>query len=196
MTDTRKARVTASPAEQESAILTAASAEFTHVGVRQANMDAIAKSSGVSRSTLYRRFPSKDNLLIALASRTFERGMVELEAAITGLSPRDAVVEAFASGAAMIENDPLLHRMVIDDAEVRGLTAGMSGLFINMVTDRVANSLRAAGATMPEPDLTYAVELHVRLVISFLEIPPTDESRRTPEAVRDFAATFLAPMVY
>lgn len=196
MSTPRKTRVTASPEEQESAILNAASVEFTNVGVRQANMDVIAKTSGVSRSTLYRRFPSKDNLLIALANRVFESGMTDLESAIDGLPPRDAVVEAFARGAAMIENDPLLHRMVIDDAEVRTLTAGMSALFITMVTERVSRSLRKAGATMPERDLLYAVELHVRLVISFLEIPPTDESRRTPDAARELAADFLAPMVY
>ncbi len=196
MTASRKARVTASPEEQESSILTAATTEFTTAGVRQANMDTIAKAAGVSRSTLYRRFPSKDNLLIALANLVFERGMTELEAAIDGLAPRDAVIEAFAHGAEMIENDPLLHRMVIDDAEVRGLTAGMSGLFIDMVTQRVAGSLRAAGATMPDQDLLYAVELHVRLVISYLEVPLADESRRTPGAARDLAARFLAPMVY
>lgn len=196
MTVARKARVTASPEQQEAAILAAAAVEFTNVGVRQANMDVIAKSANVSRSTLYRRFPNKDNLLIALANLTFERGMAELEAAIEGLDPRTAVVEAFAHGAEMIDTDPLLHRMVIDDAEIRGLTASMSGLFVEMVTERVAESLRRAGATMPDDDLRCAVELHVRLVISYLEIPSTDETRRTPQAVRELAAGFLAPMVY
>lgn len=196
MRQARKARVTASPEEQEAAILNAAGREFTETGVRQANMDSIAREAGVSRSTLYRRFPSKDNLLLALANATFERGMTELEATVEGLSPADAVVEAFAHGAAMVNNDPLLHRMVLEDAEIRGLTASISSLFIDMVTDRVAGSLRKAGATMPDEDLRRAVEIHVRLVISYLEIPSSDEASRTPEAVRAFAATFLAPMVH
>lgn len=192
----RKARVTTSPEEQEAAILDAAAREFTEVGVRQANMDSIAKAAGVSRSTLYRRFPSKENVLIALANVTFERGMSELEKAVDGLSPADAVVEAFAHGAMMVESDPLLNRMVVQDAEIRGLTSAMSALFIDMVTDRVAGSLRAAGATMPDDLLLRAVEIHVRLVISYLEVPASDETQRTPAAVREFATTFLAPMVY
>lgn len=196
MAGTRKARVTTSPEQQEAAILDAAAIEFTEVGVRQANMDAIARAAGVSRSTLYRRFPSKENLLIALANEAFERGMAELEQAVAGLEPSAAVVEAFAYGAAMIDADPLLHRMVIDDAEIRTLTASMSAMFIDMVTDRVAGSLRTAGATMPDEELRRAVEIHVRLVISYLELPSSDEAQRTPEAVRSLAATFLAPMVY
>ncbi|WP_448221833.1 TetR/AcrR family transcriptional regulator [Gordonia iterans] len=196
MAPARKARVTASPEEQELAILDAAAEEFTEVGVRQANMDSIAKAAGVSRSTLYRRFPSKDNLLIAIANRTFENGMAELEEAVAGLSPADAVVEAFAHGAAMVESDPLLNRMVLQDSEIRGLTASMSALFIDMVTDRVAGTIRTAGATMPDADLRKAVELQVRLVISFLEIPASDDADRTPEAVRAMAATFLAPMIH
>lgn len=196
MAPARKARVTASPEEQELAILDAAAEEFTEVGVRQANMDSIAKAAGVSRSTLYRRFPSKDNLLIALANRTFENGMAQLEEAVAGLSPADAVVEAFAHGAAMVESDPLLNRMVLQDSEIRGLTASMSALFIDMVTDRVAGTIRTAGATMPDVDLRKAVELQVRLVISFLEIPASDDADRTPEAVRAMAATFLAPMIH
>lgn len=192
----RKARVTASPQEQEAAILAAAAQEFTEVGVRSANMDRVAKAAGVSRSTLYRRFPNKDNLLIALANATFERGMGELERAVEGRSPAEAVVEAFVTGATMIDTDPLLHRMVIEDAEIRGLTASISSLFIDMVTERVAGALRKCGATMPEDLLRRAVDIHVRLVISFLEVPASDDSLRTPESVRSFATTFLAPMVY
>ena len=185
----RKARVTASPQEQEAAILAAAAQEFTEAGVRSANMDRVAKAAGVSRSTLYRRFPNKDNLLI-------ERGMGELERAVEGRSPAEAVVEAFATGATMIDTDPLLHRMVIEDAEIRGLTASISSLFIDMVTARVAGALRKCGATMPEDLLRRAVDIHVRLVVSFLEVPASDDSLRTPESVRSFATTFLAPMVY
>ena len=192
----RKARVTASPQDQEKAILDAAAAEFTETGVRQANMDSIAKVAGVSRSTLYRRFPSKDNLLIALANATFERGMARLEEAIAGKNPQDAVVEAFATGADLVNRDPLLHRMVLEDYEIRNVTMSMSSMFIDMVTARVAATLREAGATMPEADLLDAVEIQVRLVISYLEVPSSDEADREPEAVREFAGKFLAPMIY
>lgn len=192
----RKARVTAPPHEQEAAILRAAAVEFTETGVRQANMDTIAAGAGVSRSTLYRRFPSKDNLLVALANATFERGMGEIENAVSGLTPAEAMVEAFSHGAQMVSNDPLLRRMVLEDNEIRGLTASLSGLFIDMVTARVAGTMRESGATMPDDDLRRAMEISVRLVISYLEIPSSDEAVHTPDGARELAQKFLAPMIY
>nr|WP_168706949.1 TetR/AcrR family transcriptional regulator [Gordonia paraffinivorans] len=193
---TRKVRNTASPADQEAAILAAAGAEFASVGVRRANVDEVAARAGVSRSTLYRRFPNKEALLYAVANDAYERGMKKLEEAVRGLGPREALVEAFAVGAELVKNDPLLSRMVLTDAEVKSITSKMTSLFIDMVTDRVAATLREEGAQMPVEDLLEAVEIHVRLVISLLETPPSDPERNEPHRVREFAAKFLAPMIW
>ena len=192
----RKTRNTSSPEAQEVAILTAAEAEFTGVGVRRANVDEVAARAGVSRSTLYRRFPNKEALLLAVADRLYRRGMRHLEASVVGLGPREAIIEAFVVGAAMVNEDPLMRRLVLEDAEMRGITSSMTALLIDMITDRVVATLRDAGAEMPDDELVQAVEIHVRLVVSFLEVPASDSSRREPAAVRAFATTFLAPMIW
>lgn len=192
----RKARVTSSPSAQEAAILKAAADEFSSVGARRANIDEVARAAGVSRSTLYRRFPNKDSLLLAVANDAFEKGLQRLECAVSGLGPTDAVVAAFTAGAEMIHSDPLLRRMVLEDVELRTITATtMSGLFIEMVTARVAATLRRAGAAMSDEELGEAVELHVRLVISFLEVPSPEPERQTVAYARHLAATYLAPMI-
>ena len=192
----RKRRNTRSPADQEAAILAAAADEFTVAGIVQANVDAVASRAGVSRSTLYRRFPNKDALLLAVAADRYERGMRALDAAVAGLGPSDAVVEAFYRGAQMISDDPLLNRLILADHGVKRLTAELGALFVEVATARIAAVLRDAGAQMPADDLTQAVEIHVRLVISYLEMPSSDDSRREPSSVRHFAATFLAPMIW
>lgn len=195
-TSTRKVRNTASPADQEAAILAAAASEFAEVGVRRANIDEVAARAGVSRSTLYRRFPNKEALLYAVANDAYERGMQKLEASVKGMGPKEALVEAFAVGAELVMSDPLLSRIVLTDSEIKSVTAKMTSLFIDMVTDRVAATLREEGAQMPVEDLLEAVEIHVRLVISLLETPPSDPARTEPQRVRDFAAKFLAPMIW
>lgn len=193
----RKSRVTTSPSDQEAAILAAATDEFSTVGARRANIDEVAKAAGVSRSTLYRRFPNKDSLLLAVANDAFEKGLARLESEVTGLGPADAVVAAFTVGAEMVQTDPLLRRIVLEDAELRTITATtMSGLFIEMVTARIATTLRRAGAQMPDEELAEAVELHVRLVISLLEVPHPEPERQTVEYARHIAATYLAPMIH
>lgn len=192
----RKTRNTLSPADQESSILAAAAAEFAEVGVRRANVDEVATRAGVSRSTLYRRFPNKEALLLAVAEDVYRRSMVTLDEAVSGLSPRDAVVEAFAAGARLITEDPFMRRLVLTDSDVREITGSVSGLFIEMVTERIVVTLRRSGATMPDDDLAQAVEIHVRLVISFLELPASDSTRQEPAQVRELAAKFLAPMIY
>lgn len=75
--------------------------------------------------------------------------MARIERGVAGLGPSDAVIEAFATGADMVENDPLLRRVVFEDVEIRSITATVSSLFITMITDRVATTLRRAGRPCP-----------------------------------------------
>lgn len=192
----RKVRNTASPREQEGAILAAARKEFEENGIRRSGVDDVAKRAGVSRSTLYRRFPNKEALLLGVAERIYLDGMVLLEEATVGHGPQSAVVEAFMAGAKLVNDDPLIRRMMVDEREaLQGITNSVTGLFIEIVTARIMQTLRGAGAKMPDDDLHAVTEILVRLVISFLDTPPLDETRQEPESVRDFAQRYLAPMV-
>lgn len=182
--------------EQERDILDAAAAEFAAVGVRKAGMDEVARAAGVSRSTLYRRFPNKEALFRAVALETFEAGLSRLEEAVEGMPPREAVAEAFARGAEMVQTDPLLRRVVHEDRTVREVTSGVSALFIEMVTARIAATLRSAGATMADDDLLQAVEVHVRVVMSYLEVPASDPAHSTSDYARAVARKHLAPMIH
>ncbi|PXW35090.1 TetR/AcrR family transcriptional regulator [Nocardia sp. 348MFTsu5.1] len=193
---TRKVRNTESPQEQEDAILTAARKEFEENGIRKTGVDDVAQRAGVSRSTLYRRFPNKEALLMGVAERVYLDGMRMLEAATVGYGPQDSVVEAFVAGAQMVNDDPLIRRMMLDERDaLQGITKSVTGLFIEIVTGRIMQTLRGAGAQMPDDDLHAVTEILVRLVISFLDTPPLDEGRQSPESVREFAQRYLAPMV-
>jgi TetR/AcrR family transcriptional regulator len=192
----RKIRNTESPKEQEDAILAAARKEFEENGIRKTGVDDVAKRAGVSRSTLYRRFPNKEALLMGVAERVYLDGMRMLEAATVGYGPQDSVVEAFVAGAKMVNDDPLIRRMMLDERDaLQGITKSVTGLFIEIVTARIMQTLRGAGAEMPDEDLHAVTEILVRLVISFLDTPPLDEDRQSPDSVREFAQRYLAPMV-
>jgi AcrR family transcriptional regulator len=160
-------------------------------------VDDVAQRAGVSRSTLYRRFPNKEALLLGVAERIYLDGMMMLERATVGHGPQAAVVEAFLAGAQLVNDDPLIRRMMVDERDaLKGITNSVTGLFIEVVTGRIMKTLRSAGAEMPDADLHAVTEILVRLVISFLDTPPMDEGRSEPEAVRDFAERYLATMVW
>ena len=65
--------------ERKSQILNAAEDVFTQKGFEEARMDDIAEETGLSKGTLYLYFKSKDDLIIAILDRMFQREFRQLE---------------------------------------------------------------------------------------------------------------------
>jgi AcrR family transcriptional regulator len=65
--------------ERKSQILNAAEDVFTQKGFEEARMDDIAEETGLSKGTLYLYFKSKDDLIIAILDRMFQREFKQLE---------------------------------------------------------------------------------------------------------------------
>lgn len=191
-------RSTASPAEQEAAILKAAAEEVGLVGVGRASLDVIARQAGVSRSTLYRRFPTRDALITELGRRAFDNAMTQLRTVAVDSGPRDAAVAAFCAGLRLLTTDPVVRKLLRLDGGVPMIT-GMyreAETFLSGASNAMAKALRAAGATMPDADLVAAAELHVRLVASIAQVPTSVLDPRDGKAVSAYAKKFLAPLVW
>ena len=65
--------------ERKTQILNAAEGVFTKRGFNEARMDDIAEKTGLSKGTLYLYFKSKDDLIIAILERIFQREFRQLE---------------------------------------------------------------------------------------------------------------------
>lgn len=193
-------RTTAAPEEQEAEILAAARREFAEVGVRRASMDSVARAAGVSRSTLYRRFPNKDALLAAVGEGIAADTMERLAHAVRDLSPHDAVVEAFVECARTVAGDPLIHRLFLDEPDLTGVLVSQAsrgaGAFLEASSLAIAATLRHAGATMSDDDLTLVSEHFVRIALSLTQIQTGRLDVADLDSVRDYAARLLAPLVY
>ncbi len=66
--------------ERKSQILNAAESVFAEKGFDDARMDDIADETGLSKGTLYLYFKSKNDLIIAILDRLFQREFKEMEA--------------------------------------------------------------------------------------------------------------------
>jgi TetR/AcrR family transcriptional regulator len=193
-----RSRSTATPSEQEEAILKAAAEEVALVGVGRASMDVVARQAGVSRSTLYLRFPSRDLLITELGRRTFEAAMVRLRTVGIDSGPKDVAVAAFCEGLRLMSTEPVIQRFLQPDAEMTS-AAGVYAeavTFLTSASTAMAKALRASGATMPDADLQAVAELHIRLACSLAQVPTPALDIRDDDAVRSYAQRFLAPLVW
>ena len=78
------------------AILLAARETFETEGVL-ATLDGIALRAGVGNATLYRNFPTRDDLLAAVIATSNQLALAEADALASSLSPREALAQWLVS---------------------------------------------------------------------------------------------------
>ena len=79
-------------------ILDAAYDLFSKRGIRAVGTEEVLANAGVAKSTLYRHFPSKDELVLAFLQRRehrWTREYIEAEARRRGATPRDRLLAIF-----------------------------------------------------------------------------------------------------
>ncbi|RUP36982.1 MAG: hypothetical protein EKK60_13795 [Gordonia sp. (in: high G+C Gram-positive bacteria)] len=110
------------------------------------------------------------------------------------------VVEAFTLAMIDIRHDALLQQILGDSPETVDALFGLSSPQVQDMIDefgeRIAVTLRSAGAAMPDAELRQAAEVLVRLAISLMSARSTTLDTDKESAVRAFAGTFLAPMIW
>jgi AcrR family transcriptional regulator len=194
----RRLRTNATPTEQEAAILKAAAEEVALVGVGRLNMEMVARQAGVSRSTLYRRFPSRDELVTELGRQTFDFAMARLQTVAIDSGPQEAAVAAFREGVRLLTGEPVMRRFLQLDGDFTA-TTGMfdeARIFLINASTAMANALRAAGATMSDTDLLAVSELHIRLAASLVQVSSPVLDVNDDDAVATYARAHLAPLVH
>jgi AcrR family transcriptional regulator len=176
------------------AILDAAREVFEEFGARRANVDDVARAAGISRSTLYRRFPNKESLLVAVIERETGVFLDELDLIAQHLPPQEAIIECFVRGMAMMREIPVLSRIAQTEPE---MIMGAPGRGPSMLdhSERVARTLRRSGARMPDDELLVVAELLLRLASTFLLDPAGRLDVSDPDAVRDYAKRYLSQLV-
>lgn len=183
-------------ADDSTALLDAAEREFAERGLGSASLDSVARAAGLSRSTLYRRYPNKAALVAAVLDRTRRVVTRDMQASIAGLSPGDAVVEAFTVCFRWLRRNPLVRRLLVEDSALwTQVTGPIREWTVTSMSGTIAENLRAAGSTMPEDRLRTVAEILVRLTVSYIETPTVGFDPDDDASVRRFAETHLAPLV-
>ncbi|OBG34221.1 TetR/AcrR family transcriptional regulator [Mycobacterium sp. E3198] len=179
----------------ERTILDTARAVFETYGVRRANIEDVAARAGVSRSTIYRRFPTKDDLFEQVVRREAELFFRTLDQATAGCDPRQAVIEAFTLGVRLVQDSPLYSRIAESEPELLGMFSRSRAFPIGQFADGIAHTLRRCGADVAEPDLANIADILLRVALGIIVFPTDRLDTSNEAAVRDYAARYLIPII-
>lgn len=175
-------------------ILDTARAVFETYGLRRANIEDVAARAGVSRSTIYRRFPTKDDLFEAVVRREGEVFFTTLDQATKGCNPQQAVIEAFALGVRLVQDSPLYSRIAESEPELFGMFS-RHAFPIGQFADGIAHTLRRCGAEIDDADLANIADILLRVAFGIIVFPTARLDTSDQQAVRDYAARYLVPII-
>ncbi len=174
-------------------ILDAAFDAVRDFGLSRATMEDVAQRAGLSRQTLYRYFPSKDALIVALISREEERFIAGVRSAIAG---HDDLGPSLAEGVGFVlrfaRQHPLLDRLLATDPQAFLPYLTTRGLpVIVRAREAMLEMLAPRAPHLPLDALRGALDASTRAVVSYVLTP----SERPDDVVAaDMAAMVMATL--
>jgi AcrR family transcriptional regulator len=146
-------------------------------GVKRLGMQEVSEAAGVSRATLYRYFPSKDNLMDAVAifdERTFAEGLAAALAVVE--DPPDRIVTFVAFAFDYIRTHPARTLFETEPEFVLGYLLAhlpkLQGAFLAQLGDAVDAAPAVTSGSLSREQL---VDVVVRLFASSFIIPEPDD---------------------
>jgi AcrR family transcriptional regulator len=131
--------VTGSDSSTE-AILDAAVVEFSRHGFRRVALDDVARRAKVSRTTIYRRFRNKDELIAAVIERENATLFADIADELKQAGPQsNYYVEAFTLAILKFRRHRVLDRMIRDEP---ALVLELAGRHHGAAIARMAEALR------------------------------------------------------
>lgn len=181
--------------DSTSLILDAALAEFERHGFRKVALDDVAKRAGVSRTTIYRRFANRDELVGAVVERENAELFAEIAVELKNTGPQaDLYVEAFTLSIMRFRRHRVLNQMMSDEpalvlelmhkhygAAVGRMAAALRVIFPDGFADRIGEQ---AVNDLADTILRYAA---LALLL------PSVDALDTPDDIRTFATRHFLP---
>ena len=183
------------PEAAREAILDAALVEFDRHGFRKVALEDVARRAGVSRTTVYRRFANRDELVSAVMDRENARLFNDIADELKSARPQsDYYVEAFTSAILRTRRHRVLNRMIVDepaltldlarrhyDAAVARINLALQVILPPGYADRIG-----ADAVL---DLADTIWRYAMMALLLPGAEPVD----TPDQLRAFATRHFLP---
>ncbi|OBC11589.1 TetR family transcriptional regulator [Mycobacterium sp. 852013-50091_SCH5140682] len=185
----------ATGSESTRRILDAALAEFERHGFRRVALDDVARRAGVSRTTIYRRFANRDELVAAVIERENVALFADIARELKDAGPQsNYYVEAFTLSILRFRTHRVLNQMIVDEP---ALVLELMHRHYGAAIERMAAALRVifpdgfADRIGPQAvnDLADTILRYAAMVLLLPSVQPV----QTPEEIRAFAARHFLP---
>lgn len=179
-------------------ILDAALATILDFGVRRASMEEIARRAGVSHMTVYRRWPTKKELLAAVLGKVSDGIFAAVDDEVAALnSYEDRFVAGFTGIYWRVCTHPMLSRTLETDPEavLPALTTGAGPaleLATSYLAEHIVNTARHGGITIDDPH--GLAEIFVRLTHSLVLTERVHEPLQSRADAESYARQHLLPL--
>jgi TetR/AcrR family transcriptional repressor of uid operon len=173
-------------------ILDAALSEAAAVGLQRITVEDVVRRAGVSRMTAYRRYPRRDDLVVALVRRETQRFLGAVADAIEGVEDSDdGVAEAFIAAVSFAREHPILRRA----AQNEPAPIADSVELLTMGSAFIANYIHGDATGAPSQQVRWVADVFARLFFTYISMPPSDPDFTDDAELRRFAHEVLTPMV-
>ncbi|ART68062.1 TetR family transcriptional regulator [Mycobacterium dioxanotrophicus] len=176
-------------------ILDAALVEFERHGFRRVALDDVARRAGVSRTTIYRRFANRDELVAAVIERENVALFADIARELKDAGPQsNYYVEAFTLSILRFRKHHVLNQMIVDEP---ALVLELMHRHYGAAIERMAAALRVifpdgfADRIGPQAvnDLADTILRYAAMVLLLPGVQPV----QTAEEIRAFAARHFLP---
>ena len=187
--------------ETAARILGAAVEQAEDFGLRRFTMDGVARRVGVSRVTIYRYFPKKDQLVTALIMRELRRFLTRLDQVIEAEATSEAkLVQGVLFCLRYLREHGLLNRLLRTEPElILPYLTTKAGTVIAAARDWIAGLIKAEVAhgriALPDQDIEVLAELLVRIVISLVLTTESVLPLDSAEGQRRLVELYLQPSI-
>lgn len=178
-------------------ILNAAKACYLRVGVAKTTAADIAGEAGVSRATLYRRFPSHGEIFLAVLARDSWEMVADCEVKLAGIEdPAEHMIEGILFVLDEIVRRPLHAHLFTESSRSWVLSQTMAAENLHQMCLQMLHAMPGINFSSShdaETRIAYMAEWVLRTIVSYAIAP--SHIARNRDDMRELLRTTLEPSV-
>ena len=188
--------VVGSPEER---ILDAAEHLMRTFGLKRWSMEDVAEHAAIGRTSVYRAFSTRDELVHAVLARELRGSIGSIVAAATrSASVEDGIIEGAIAGLAFLRNSLVEQLLRSDPSTILPFLTTKAGPLITITRDFLVAQARAVGADLAEEHVEELAEIAARLGLSFIltreTVFPVDDDAALRTSLRRVLRPVLLPL--